>query len=47
MPTAKQTSSALSQALRLDSSLREATGYDDVTGIGSATDRFIVEVGKG
>jgi subtilase family serine protease len=33
--------------LGLDSSLREAVGSDDVTGVGSATDRFIAGVGTG
>jgi subtilase family serine protease len=33
--------------LGLDSSLREVAGFDDVTGVGAVTDRFIVKVGKG
>jgi subtilase family serine protease len=33
--------------LGFDSSLRAATGYDDVTGVGSATSQFITVVGNG
>jgi hypothetical protein len=50
-PSACSTGGPTSQlcviTLGLDSSLRAAPGFDDVTGVGAPTSQFIVAIGKG